>query len=385
LGGILLGNRKQHELFVIDLDQHHEQQDAAWALDQIREYAPEAFAKCVYKRSTNGQGYHILGLSPLLLTNKQPIYIQERHVGEIFCGKNAHIPLSTRDTWIGLDSEAHDPVEHVIAGLLAIHPLSHQEYDMLFAVVQYTQKAGDRHPDTWTERYREMLPVIRGYTAINTTQLRDTNGMPKAFHGKKQGKAIAQAAWRNLRHAEKGQRSNLYARYIQSLMLHANKTFGESIEDKCRTVAALAAEDCAERDEPGYDVTKDTAAIIAKIMHGDPYRYEEGRFFTPYWAQEYRPGKRPASPSHQSKDQTIDRLKQLLWRYTDGHSVSCMDGKKLTCKRLATKLNVSERRIQQCLKQLEAQGEIKRIAHPGRGGYLEIRIGPGYRIPSEQR
>jgi hypothetical protein len=383
-GGLVLSKRGQHELVVIDLDQHHEQQDANWALDQIREHAPEAFAKCVCKRSTNGKGYHIFGLSPISLVNNQRIYIKGHHVGEIF-SIGAHIPLSIGDEWIDLDSDECDPVERLIAGLLAIHPLSRQEYDMLFSVVQYTQKAGDRRPATWTERYREILPVIRGYATIDTTRLRDTNGMPKVFQGNTRGKHIAQQSWRDIRQARRGERSNLYSRYIQSLMLHANQTFGESIEGKCRTVAALAIEDCAERDEPGYDVEKDTAALIAKTLHGDPYRHEEGRFLTPYWAQEYRPRKRSASQSPRAQNHTIERLKQLLWRYSDGHSVTYIHGKPLTVPLLAEKLKVSDRQIQKCLKKLEDQKEIVRIPHRGRGGYLEIRIGPNYGTTHEQR
>jgi hypothetical protein len=46
---------------------------------------------------------------------------------------------------------------------------------------------------------------------------------------------------------------------------------------------------------------------------------------------------------------------------------------------------VSDRQIQKCLKKLEDQKEIVRIPHRGRGGYLEIRIGPNYGTMHEQR
>jgi transcriptional antiterminator len=78
-------------------------------------------------------------------------------------------------------------------------------------------------------------------------------------------------------------------------------------------------------------------------------------------------------------------LKQLLWRYSDGHSVTYIHGKPLTVPLLAEKLKVSDRQIQKCLKKLEDQKEIVRIPHRGRGGYLEIRIGPNYGTMHEQR
>jgi hypothetical protein len=255
----------------LDLDSHKEDQDADVAYETIAGAVGPLLDHCAVKRSTNGAGIDILFLSTTALPNNQPIYLDEHHIGEVFC-QGGHVSLTSG--WISGSIET-------------MQPLTEDELQKLSEIV--TIQRGSRNPTSWTARAREVLPFIRNWEQVPTARLGCDDGMPKTFCGDERKHRIGQDNWRKLKQARKGERSNYYALYVQSLMMLASSAYGSSAAEKCRTVAALAIADCPKTGEKGYNAERDAAALIGRMLHSDGYSNGRGTFKCPWWASSYQP------------------------------------------------------------------------------------------------
>ncbi|NTU81114.1 MAG: hypothetical protein HGA45_17320, partial [Chloroflexales bacterium] len=254
----------------LDLDQHTETQDAEAALDRLMpliESLPEKFA---YKRSTGGQGYDVIFRSPRELPNNQRFALDGCWAGEVFCERGRVVDAG----WI-----AGSPETLVV--------LTEPELDYLLTLVTI-YGTNTAQEVSWQTRKREGLPLIAVYETVNIARFLGPTGMPKSFAGSKLPHQIAQSNWRRLGTARKGQRSEVYAMYVQSLMLLATSSYGMTTEEKCRTVAAIAITHCPRSDQSREQIANDTAVLIARILHGDPYAHRTGNFLVPAWAAAYQ-------------------------------------------------------------------------------------------------
>jgi hypothetical protein len=360
---IRLGQRRDGTyLCRLDLDGHHEDQDPLGALDTILQHIASFLPKIAIKRSTTGSGIDILFISYQELPNNQKIFLDGRHIGEIFC-EGGHLPL----------------VEHFLhGGLSNLVSLTPDELELLLSVIKLQH--GTRNPTSWTARAREGAVVIRGYQMIKTAHLRTKDGMPRSFVGSERKHKIAQQHFARIKSAKTEDRSEALACYIQSLMLLAPSLYGTTIAERCRAVAALALEDCPEGGEQGYDAVRDIAALIARILHGDAYQGHPGHFLVPFWAMDFRP---PVRPSHRPKgDQAakIEALRRLFRQYGEGNRIEYFvirqRRQKLTVGLLARLLRAGRRSIRRYLQQLEENKEIFRDWEKGRNGRLIITLLP---------
>jgi hypothetical protein len=348
----------------LDLDGHRADQDPQAAYEAISSVLGAVLTKCAVKRSTTGTGIDILFLAQEPVPNNQWAYIAGQHVGELFCG-SGHVPM---------------PAEWLSGSLETLQMLTDDELALLLTCVTIT--IGTRNPTTWTARWREVLPLIRGWRDVDVHRFLDVSGMPQTFSGAGRAGDIARANWTRLQKAKRGERSDAYANFIASLMLLANSQYGSTIEDKCRTVAAIAIELCPKKNEMGsYDVEKDTAAIIGKVLHGDEYRNRSGHFPIPYWAQEYRPARRARGRPVSDQAKQIDRLRNLLNKNAEGNRIEFIGRQRLTVEFLARKLGVTERSVQRYLHVLEQGKEIVRDSVGGRNGRLCITFLPAFGHP----
>jgi HTH domain len=299
---------------------------------------------------------------PQELAANQKLSVDGVHIGE-FLGRGTHLPLV--GAWLHGDPTT--------LGLLTVAELA-----VLVAVLNI-QCVTDNSA-TWTARWREILPFLRDYKDVDTARFRGADGMPKTFVGTQPKHRIAAANYWRLKRAVKGKRSEALANYAQSVMLLATAAYGSSIEEKCRTVAALVIEDCPERGTKGYNAEKDVAALIARIIHGDPYHSRPGHFLIPFWAADYQPVRRPPHRPRGDRDAQIEALRQLLLKYGDGNRIAYLitrrGREKLTVSLLAKWLKVSERTVRRYLQQLEANHEIDRDGGKGRGDGLRITLRP---------
>lgn len=344
--GIRTGKRADDTYFCrIDIDQHGEHQDAEASFARLLpfiESAPEQFA---VRRSTNGRGYDVLFLSPRELPNNQPFTIDSN--------------------WI------HGAPEQLV-------PLGDDQLERLLTVVKLRGVNANAEV-TWSARAREGLPLIRGYEGVEISRHLNADGMPKSFEGEEKKHRIAKQNWKKLKTATKGQRSEAFSQLVVSLMLLAPKSYGTSIEEKCTTVAAIAMPHNPRRADKGPEhVEKDTAALIARILHGDPYKSRDGHFPRPYWADSYEVARRSQGRPKGNLQRALGRIRCLLREHIEGDTVEHIRGRKLTVQLLAAKFNVEKRTIQRYLAALETQGEIRRQAVPGRDGRLVIEILPGF-------
>jgi hypothetical protein len=344
----------------IDLDSHGPGQDAHAAYQTVATHLGPIIDKCAVKVSNGGSGIDVVFKSPTELPNNQKIYIHGQWVGEVFChGGRVNVP----DTWL------HGSLE-------MLQVLTGDEKDLLLEII--TLQKGSRNPVSWTARAREGLPLIRGYRSVNTARLRDQTGMPKTFGGSEQKHRIAQDNWRRLKNAIKGKRSEALANYIQSLMLLATRDYGTTVEEKCRTVAAIAIEDYPGDEDAVEKTAKDIAALIAKILHNDRHTGREGHFKSPYWASEYRPTERPSGRPRHDRQKQLARLRHILNRNAEGMVVEKLGKQKLTVTALSKRLHVEKRTVQRYLADLEVSGEVKRHESSGRGGQLIITLLPDF-------
>jgi hypothetical protein len=225
-----------------------------------------------------------------------------------------------------------------------------------------------------------MLYVTRGAAAINTRRFRCTNGMPRSFQGTAQRHVIAQAVWHRLQQGQKGERSEAFANYLQSLALLATDAYGATPDDKWRTIAAIAIQDCPKAGEQGYNVEKDTAAIIGRIQHGDPRTDGSGFFRIPFWAKPYTPPARPRGRPRGRAMAQLNALRRFLLRHADGDRVEYLRTRvglrPLTIAAIAGHLRASSRSAQRYLHTLRQQGEIVCETVVGRQGRLIVIFRP---------
>lgn len=357
----------------IDLDSHRPDQDAQAAYATIVTALGATLNKCAIKRSTSGSGIDVLFKSAHELPNNQPIYINGQHVGELFCeGGRVNVP----DTWL------HGSIN-------TLDPLTEEELAQLLKVVSI--QIGSRNPTSWTARKREGQSLIRGHEAIDIAPFLDANGMPRIFQGDELKHRIARDNWRRMNDAPKGARSNKYAGYVQSLLLLASKAYGLTIEDKCRTVAAIAIATNPKARDEHYDAIADTAVIIAKILHNDAYTSGTGRFTCPYWADSYQPPvQRPSGRPTGDRQSKLQALRRLLRNNADKmceEQITLPGGYrvKLTVGVLAQRLKVTERSVQRYLAELEANDEIVRRQVDGHGGQLLLVLTDSFAHPKAGR
>jgi hypothetical protein len=351
-------------LILIDLDTHSSGQCAERALFTLRTLVGNAFAHCVLKRSTSGHGYHIIIRTPEPMPHNQRLYLDGAHVGEVHC-QGGHCPL----------------VGAFLQGDLTTLPLLGADAwaDWHGAL---TIQCGTRSPITWTARWREMLYITRGAAAANTRRFRCSDGIPRAFQGTDRRHLIAQAVWRRLQRAQCGERSEAYANYIQSLALLATDAYGMTSDDKWRTIAAIAIQDCPKAGDHGYNVEKDTAAIISRIQHGDPRADGTGFFRIPFWAKPYTPPIRPRGRPHGRARLQLDALRGFFLRHAEGDRVEYLrmrtGPRPLTVAAIAHHLRISTRTVQRYLHQLRLQSEILCEIVVGRQGRLIVILLPRF-------
>lgn len=343
----------------LDLDSHTEQQDARAAYQYLQARVPDILEKCAVKRSTSGSGIDIVFLSPENLGHNRKLFIDGNHVGELL-GHGGHVTLP--DTWLS-------------GSLDQLDVLTDDELERLFTAIQ----APDTGPsEAWGKRAREGLALINGYKDVCVGRYVFADGMPRSFKGTRQVHQIAQSNWLRLQQAQEGERHQVFASFVQSLMFLTTKNYGDTIEEICCVVAAIAISNCPKADEKGYKAEKDTAALIAKILNGDKHRSGHRHFKVPYWAPGYKPEeRRPGRPKKRLANQ-IERFRDILRKNARGNRVETFGKDYLTVKLLAKKLRVSERTVQRYAAQLCSQGELRNVSEHGRRGRLVYVLLPGF-------
>lgn len=344
----------------LDIDQHKPDQNAEAALEHLLPFIDSIPTSFAYRRSTLGHGYDVIFRSPRPLPNNDNFYVNGVMAGQVFCEGGRIVD----DDWIaGAPEQLAVLTEHELAYLLNM------------VLIRGTNAT---HEVTWQYRVREGRPLIQGYRDVDVTRLLRPDDMPKVFEGDKKPHQIAQRNWWRLKTARKGERSEAYAAFVQSLMLLANRLSGQTLQDKCRVVAAIAITNSPRDDKPRDSIENDTAALIARILHGDAFGDGEKHFLVPSWASEYQPAARPAGRPAKDRQSQLNALRRLIANHAEGDRVEYIDGIKLTVKLLAKRLRMGERMAQRYLAQLEENGEITRSSVSGRGGRLVIVIQPGF-------
>lgn len=345
----------------IDIDQHADKQNAEAVFQAIATALGSAFDKCAVKRSTNGQGYDVLLKCQVSLPNNRHFDYAGVHAGEIFCD-GGYVGVPTDGNWLW-------------GSLFDLAMLSEAELQQLLSIISFTTNVTDRV--SWSERAREGQRLIRGWRDVNTPKFLEAYGMPKAFSGSDRKHLISQSNWRKLQAATKGERSEAVANFLQSLFWVAPISYGASVEERCRTIAAIAIEADPRAKQEGRDIEKDIAALIARILNGDQRQYSNNCFTTPNWALEYQPAPKQAKgrPKGDRYSQ-IAKLRLLLLKNAEGDEVYRLGRNKLTVAILGEKLGVQERTVQTYLATLEQNREIVREQDGGRGGGLKITLMP---------
>lgn len=348
-------------LYKFDLDQHHEYQDAKGMLDYILRHLPPALAARLHIRRSNGGGYHIpIRTTRPLCAVKLSDPRNGVYAGEI-CDQRIEVDICTADD---IPLLSYDEVRTLIYYLPAPGAMGEVR-----ATDDGTPSAADT---TRKARIREGLALIAGYRSIHTwRQQLDTLIAQKPMLATYRGKLRTSP-----------DRSTAYGNFIQSLMLHAIP-LGASTEERCAMVAAMAIGTGAngKEQDQDYRVERDTAAIIAKIIHGDRFETpnKDGTYrhwTTPAWvngaklppAPPPEPTKRAAHRPAGDKDKQIARFKRILARRWEDDPTGKFFYFADDLDDWGARLGVKRRAIQGYLTQLEAQGQIRRGQESGRAG-----------------
>jgi hypothetical protein len=373
-------------LYKLDLDGHNDDQDPDGLFNYAKRFIdPALWSKLAIRRSAGNKGhrpgYHIAFRTTQPLN---PVNIYDprsgAHAGEL-C--NQRIEL----------------VGYIQGSADAIPVLSTIELHKLFYIfnapgaITHHQAADDTTPvTTRKDRIHEGVQLIAGYADITPARARAELNQLEASRPR-----IADFR-RRLRTASN--RSNAYGAFVQSLMLHAGP-YGGTTEERCKWVAALAIEEGAngkEKDKD-YQIVRDTAALIAKILHGDPMNPRTDgtipEWIIPKWftseprpapaAPPVAPPVAPHAPAHTQpahrppgdKAKKIRQLEKLIRRQMLDDSGA--DGRiYYHVPDLADDLQCKPRSVSNYLQALEQAGKIKRGQIPGRGGRAYFEILPAF-------
>lgn len=232
-------------LYKLDLDQHTPEQDAAGLLAYLRKRLP-LFDRLRVRR-TKRSGYHIpFRYHRALVTGKLYDPRNGQHAGELLDARIEldHYDASDIPTLTALE---FSQLQAAIHGLAAV-PVEGRTSTIV---------------DTSTprkDRIAEGEQLIAGWGSI-----RDWHTRLDALCDARPMLAKRRAELRTL-----PDRSVAYSRFVQSLMLHAIP-LGTTTESRCAMVAAMAIGSGAngKEQDKDYRIERDTAALIAKIIHGD--------------------------------------------------------------------------------------------------------------------
>ncbi|NTU83737.1 MAG: HTH domain-containing protein, partial [Chloroflexales bacterium] len=131
-------------------------------------------------------------------------------------------------------------------------------------------------------------------------------------------------------------------------------------------------------DQSREQIANDTAVLIARILHGDPYAHRTGNFLVPAWAAAYQGPVRSRGRPAKDRQAQLRTLRRFLSQHVEGQRVERIEHEDLTVALLSRRLGVSERMVQRYLAALEANDEITRSSVPGRRGRLVIDLRPGF-------
>ena len=365
-------------LYNLDLDSHHAGQDATHQLARIQtRLGPTLSAKLAIRRSRNN-GYHLIFKTRKPLSHAATVKVYDPlyptcHIGELI-GPGQRIILSGDWLQNGPDS---------------IPLLTAAELDQLKAAIHtpalYRSDTDHTTSTTATSRNQYIsigLSYIAGYEHI-------TNWRGQLERLCREREIVRSYYHRLTTHHD---RSAAYAGFLQSLMLHA-WSFGTTREERCRMVAAIAIHTGAagKEDDQSYDIERDTAALIARILAGATYENNEKTFLCPRWAttdatkrarsNETR-STRPFTPKPAGRP-TGDRARRVSKAL---RTITCIEpdsfGRRfLEINDLATKLHVSRRSAQSYVAELRQSGHIRTGQLHGNGDLYFIVCGDANNTP----
>jgi hypothetical protein len=358
-------------LYVLDLDSHRDDQDAAGQLARIlARVGRELAARLAIRVSRSGTGYHIVYRtstphSPHAAVKMYDPHQPDRHIGELI-GPGGRATLT--GTWLQ-------------AGPEAIPLLTASELDLLRAAIHtptlYVPQDAPSSPTARKDRMAEGLNLITGWEHV-----RDPQGQLDRLAARS-----TQLAQRLLALRRTPQdRSAAYCEVVQSLMLHAGG-LGTGIPDRCRTVAALAIHVGAagKERERTYKIVQDTAVLIARILHGDAFlNAPELHFAVPRWASADQLPPPPAATTRaQAAPRTpgrlaTDRQRQIkrLLRTLRQTAPDAFGRRHIQINDLATELRVSRRTLQTYLAELRTTGAIRSGQEGGNGALYIMLLDP---------
>lgn len=345
-------------LYNLDLDNHTALQDAEQQLRRIRERIGIALAARLAIRRSRGNGYHIIFRTAQPFSDSASVKVYDPthptlHIGELI-GPGLRVTLTGQ--WL-----QHGPE--------SIPLLTATELDKLRAAIhtpelyhdEYPASPGDRCRPRRKTRIAEGLRLIAGYDRV-------TN--PQALLDTLCAKHIPVKQQLTRHRANPEDRSKSYSALVQSLMFHAT-ALGSTTAERCRVVAAIALHVGAagKEQDRDYNPVQDTAVLIARILHGDPYAdsLDKG-FLVPYWYRyerkatttprhELPPPPPPArSPGRPVADRNKLATKALRW-FSKIEPIG-YGQRPFLVDDLAAHLRRSRRATQTILAQLRQAGEI---------------------------
>jgi DNA-binding transcriptional ArsR family regulator len=353
-------------LHLLDLDSHTPEQDAASQLARIRRrLGPDLSNKLAIRLSRSGRGYHIIYRTATPHSQHASIKVfdplqPDRHIGELI-GPGMRVTLT--GTWLQGSPEA-------------IPLLTAKERDLLCAAIhtpalygpQVSPGSPQSAPGEHTarkDRMAEGMELIAGWEQVTDVQQR--------LERLAQSKEKVERHLRQMRRTPRN-RSDAYSQLVQCLMYHATG-LGRDLYERCRTVAAMAIHIGAagKERERTYKIINDTAALIARIIHGDAFLNDPDRHFgIPRWVNtpeiparpalttQPQPAQRTAHPHARDRQKNIKRLLRILRKLP----IREYGKRYISLDELAEWLGLSRRTIQDYLKELRERG----IIHSGQDG-----------------
>ena len=352
-------------LYGFDLEgpSHGTQYNADRELAALCAALPHIAQKLRIVPSTNGDGRWLLFRAYKTLHSSQ-LFDGARKIGD-FIG-------------IGGTQRVPDPGDEP----LAILTLTEIEHLLSFWTFNHSGHADD--PRHWTNRAAEGKRYVVGYTRhqVKRAQLR-------TFLREQCGKVGAHL---DALFTEKSgfDRSAAAGNLMQTLFFHIHKIAPKgSYSERCALAYAywLAADSYGKAADKDYNQQKDGCALLAAILHED-CKLSGGNWRAPFWAKAHptpttqpepeptparrAPG-RPAGP----REKQIERLKHILARrWNDDPEYFYYFNEDLD--NWAARCGVKRRAIQNYLKALELDNQIKREQEGGPGGRPKMTLLPAF-------
>ena len=344
----------------IDLDSHHEGQDADTARAALEAALPHVARRICWQRSTSGRGWWGWVRTTKQLPHGQIVDADGQHLGELLSSD---------------DSRSLDPGDIAPDTLR----LTEREHLLSFWAVRTAESSGDR----WSARAAEGKRYTVGYMRhqVNRPMLRSFLRQQCGTVG-----AHLDALFNERGHFD---RSAAAGNLMQTLLFNIHKIApNANYAEKCALAYAywLAADSYGKAADKDYNQQKDGCALLAAILHEDR-KLSGGNWRAPFWAKAHptptpqpeieatpAPTPRAAHRPAGDRDKQIGKLKRILerWQFESAERIYYY------VDDLAELLHVKRRAAQNYLEALADDNQIERGQDRGRGGRAWLILLPAF-------